>query len=67
MKQTNLKPCPDCGREVSKNAGKCPHCGTELGAFKPLMLGIMFGLIGIVVVGVLLLGLFMFVPVLLHQ
>jgi hypothetical protein len=65
--KSNLKPCPDCGREVSKNAAKCPHCGTGLGAFKPLMLGIMFGLIGIVVVGVLLIGLFMFVPVLLHQ
>ncbi len=22
-----LKPCPDCGREVSRRALLCPHCG----------------------------------------
>ena len=23
----NLKPCPDCGKDVSKSALHCPHCG----------------------------------------
>jgi hypothetical protein len=26
----NLKPCPDCGREVSKEAAACPGCGRKL-------------------------------------
>jgi hypothetical protein len=25
-----LKPCPDCGHEVSRNATACPHCGRGL-------------------------------------
>lgn len=25
----NLRPCPDCGREVSLNAASCPHCGAR--------------------------------------
>lgn len=27
QKLSNLMPCPDCGREVSKNAHSCPQCG----------------------------------------
>lgn len=23
----DLEKCPDCGREVSRNAKTCPHCG----------------------------------------
>lgn len=23
----DLEECPDCGREVSRNAKTCPHCG----------------------------------------
>jgi uncharacterized protein (DUF983 family) len=26
----NLKPCPDCGREVSKSAKSCPQCGRAM-------------------------------------
>ena len=26
----NLVKCPDCSKEVSKNAQKCPHCGAKL-------------------------------------
>ncbi|WP_082091389.1 zinc-ribbon domain-containing protein [Paracidovorax citrulli] len=26
----NLIKCPDCNKEVSKNAQKCPHCGAKL-------------------------------------
>jgi predicted amidophosphoribosyltransferase len=25
-----LKPCPECGKEVSEKAVSCPHCGCEL-------------------------------------
>jgi len=25
-----LKPCPDCGHQVSDRAGKCPQCGGPL-------------------------------------
>jgi hypothetical protein len=27
----NLRPCPDCGRTVSKRAQQCPDCGAPLG------------------------------------
>jgi hypothetical protein len=23
----NLRPCPDCGRQISIRANTCPHCG----------------------------------------
>jgi len=26
----NLMRCPDCGKEVSRNAESCPHCGRKL-------------------------------------
>lgn len=25
-----LKPCPECGQNVSTDAKKCPHCGKDL-------------------------------------
>jgi hypothetical protein len=25
-----LKPCPECGKEVSESAYECPHCGHAL-------------------------------------
>jgi hypothetical protein len=28
---SNLTPCPDCGRLVSKMATACPQCGRPLG------------------------------------
>ena len=52
--KSNLKPCPDCGHDVSKNAAKCPHCGRDLNVFNHLMMGIMFGLLGIGIVAVLI-------------
>jgi transposase len=65
--KSNLKPCPDCGRDVSKSAAKCPHCGRDLiSTFNQLVMGLVFGLVGVIVVGLLLIGLFVFVPVLLH-
>ncbi len=27
---SNLGPCPDCNREVSRRAAQCPHCGCPL-------------------------------------
>jgi hypothetical protein len=30
-KRGSLRPCPDCGREVSRRASQCPHCGCPLG------------------------------------
>jgi hypothetical protein len=29
---SNLRPCPDCGKEVSKAAKTCPNCGRSLAA-----------------------------------
>jgi RNA polymerase subunit RPABC4/transcription elongation factor Spt4 len=30
MQQTpKLKPCPDCGHQVSKDAATCPQCGRK--------------------------------------
>lgn len=28
----NLTTCPDCGRQVSKQAVSCPHCGRVMKA-----------------------------------
>jgi hypothetical protein len=28
--ESNLRPCPDCQREVSRRAAQCPHCGCPL-------------------------------------
>ncbi|MBI5758816.1 MAG: hypothetical protein HZA46_09885 [Planctomycetales bacterium] len=28
--ETNLQPCPDCRREVSRRAESCPHCGSPI-------------------------------------
>jgi len=30
-----LLKCPDCGKEISKNARICPHCKCDIAAFKP--------------------------------
>ncbi len=30
-----LHKCPDCGKEISKNARICPHCKCDIAAFKP--------------------------------
>jgi hypothetical protein len=27
---SNVDPCPDCGRTVSRMANACPHCGRPL-------------------------------------
>ena len=32
---TNLRRCPDCGREVSKRAAACPQCGAPVSTPKP--------------------------------
>ncbi len=29
-KKSKLMNCPDCDKEISKNAKSCPHCGTEI-------------------------------------
>jgi RNA polymerase subunit RPABC4/transcription elongation factor Spt4 len=48
MNQTNLKPCPDCGREVSKEAAACPSCGRKLNQVFALwvILGLIIGVAG---------------------
>lgn len=30
--ESRLRPCPDCGKMVSKRAGQCPDCGCPLGS-----------------------------------
>lgn len=32
---SNLYPCPNCRRQVSRAAPTCPHCGTPLGPEQP--------------------------------
>jgi len=36
-----MKPCKECGQEVSSSAKKCPHCGAKLkgGILKKLLIG----------------------------
>lgn len=50
-KPTNLLHCPDCQREVSKQAATCPHCGKPLGEsdkriLSALLLLFFFGIFG---------------------
>lgn len=33
----SLKPCRECGKEVSRKAEKCPHCGVKWPAGRPLI------------------------------
>lgn len=42
---SKLKPCPSCGKEVSKSAKVCPHCGKKLkmGLFPKILIG--FGIL----------------------
>jgi len=34
-KEPEKKPCPECGGEVSDNAGTCPHCGAPVKPEQP--------------------------------
>ena len=38
---TNLKTCPDCGKEVSKKVSVCPHCGRRETALGTMFLGLL--------------------------
>jgi len=59
-----LKPCPDCGRPLSRQARACPNCGrprphkSRFGLFRAFMRGVRDGvapaLTAIVVFGVIL-------------
>lgn len=43
-----LYPCPDCGKEISKNAEKCPHCGKII--YKPVNIsGVILGILLIII------------------
>ncbi len=46
MARKALCECPDCGREVSKNADICPHCGRKLRSGRKII-GIIFIVIGV--------------------
>ena len=35
-----LKPCPECGHEVSTKAEKCPNCGYPI---RPIRTNLFFG------------------------
>jgi RNA polymerase subunit RPABC4/transcription elongation factor Spt4 len=50
--KTNLKPCPDCGREVSESARRCPQCGKAFTTFGGVIVAIIIGLI----IGIILFG-----------
>lgn len=49
---TNLRPCPACGHQVSRNAAACPVCGDRLGgrsfgAWVGICLGVLVALAAI--------------------
>src|SRR5690349_17714325 len=48
-----LKPCKECGREVSTDARACPHCGKEKPTARGSTMGgwIVLGFIGVNVLG----------------
>jgi predicted amidophosphoribosyltransferase len=51
-----LKPCPDCGKEVSVNAVSCPHCGRKLKQ-EQTATGLLAAIIIALIIGGLLFGL----------
>lgn len=46
----SLRPCKECGKEISSDADRCPHCGKKVdrpsGCFMVILLGL-----GIIVIG----------------
>ena len=53
----NLTPCPDCGRQVSKNAFKCPGCGAEVNTGTWLAFAVMM-CIGVAMIVAMILAFF---------
>jgi uncharacterized protein (DUF983 family) len=53
---TKLKPCPDCGHQVSKTANKCPNCGRDLNFGQQVAIGAALGILGLVILGLVLVG-----------
>jgi RNA polymerase subunit RPABC4/transcription elongation factor Spt4 len=44
----NLKPCPDCGHNVSKDAAACPGCGRKIPQGEMFVLWMV---VGVIIVG----------------
>jgi hypothetical protein len=51
-----LKPCPDCGHQISKTAAKCPNCGRDLNFGQQVAIGAALGILALIIIGLLLIG-----------
>ena len=51
-----MKPCKDCGNNISDNAQKCPHCGSEAPFGLMYKLAMQVGLV--IILGAMTFGLF---------
>jgi predicted amidophosphoribosyltransferase len=54
----NLRPCPSCGNDVSKQAEFCPNCGHPFESNKEKSNGgiTFWGIVGAVVVAILIIS-----------
>ena len=53
-----IKPCPDCGKDVSTDAQACPHCGKPVAKPVETNATIVFGIIGGILLAIVLMYLF---------
>ena len=53
-----IKPCPDCGEDVSTDAQACPHCGKPVPKPVETTAKVVFGIIGGILLAAVLMWLF---------
>ena len=53
-----IKPCPDCGKDVSTDAQACPHCGKPVSRPVATTAKVVFGIIGGILLAIALMLLF---------
>jgi DNA-directed RNA polymerase subunit RPC12/RpoP len=53
-----IKPCPDCGKEVSTDAQACPHCGKPVSKPVETTAKVVFGIIGGILLAIVLMYFF---------
>ena len=53
-----IKPCPDCGKDVSTDAQACPHCGKPVPKPVQTTAKVVFGIIGGILLAIALMLLF---------
>ena len=53
-----IRPCSDCGKDVSTDAQACPHCGKPVPKPVETMAKVVFGIIGGILLAIVLMYLF---------